>query len=46
MGAEGVSMWPLVAMLAGVMLAALGLALLVRHQVRKESEAHKGPNSH
>jgi hypothetical protein len=39
-------MWPLVAMLAGVMLAALGLALLVRHQAQKESEAHKGHNSH
>jgi hypothetical protein len=39
------SMWPLVAMLAGVMLAALGLALLVRRQVRKEGEAHKGSDS-
>jgi len=39
-------MWPLVAMLAGVMLAALGLALLVRHQVQKEGEAHKGSDSH
>jgi hypothetical protein len=38
-------MWPLVAMLVGVMLAALGLALLVRHQVRKEGELHKGSNS-
>lgn len=31
-------MWPLIVMLLGLVVAAWGLALFVRHQARKERE--------
>jgi predicted outer membrane lipoprotein len=44
-------MWPLVAMILGVLAAAFGLVLLVGYQIRKESKKEKEgeaqkPHSH